>query len=53
MFVATIVVNRWHNNVAFLLGRIKRMDPLKDNLDIYPGMIGSYPNLFIDIHQDA
>jgi len=24
------------------------MDPLKDNLDFIPGMIGSYPNLFID-----
>jgi len=51
--VATLVVNRWHNNVAFLLGEEKRMDPLKDNLEFLPGMIGSYPNLFIDIHQDA
>jgi len=50
--VATLVVNRWHNNVAFLLGEDKRMDPSKDNLEFIPGMIGSYPNLFIDIHQD-
>jgi hypothetical protein len=50
--VATIVVNRWHNNVAFLLGEDKRLDPLKDNMDFVPGMIGSYPNFFFDIHQD-
>ena len=51
-FVATLVVNRWHNNVAFMLGEEKRMNPSKDNIDFIPGMIGSYPNLFFDIHQD-
>ena len=50
--VATLVINRWHNNVAFLLGEDKRLDPLKDDLDFIPGMIGSYPNLFFDIRQD-
>jgi hypothetical protein len=50
--VATLVVNRWHNNVAFLLGEDKRLNPLKDNIEFLPGMIGSYPNLFFDIHQD-
>jgi len=51
-FVATLVVNRWHNNVAFLLGEDKRLNPLKDNMEFIPGMIGSYPNLFFDIHQE-
>jgi hypothetical protein len=50
--VATLVVNRWHNNVAFLLGEDKRMDPAKDNIEFIRGMIGSYPNMFFDIHQD-
>jgi hypothetical protein len=50
--VATLVVNRWHNNVAFLLGEDKRLNPLKDNMEFITGMIGSYPNLFFDIHQD-
>lgn len=50
--VATLVINRWHNNVAFLLGEDKRLNPLKDNIEFLPGMIGSYPNLFFDIHQD-
>ena len=42
--VATLVVNRWHNNVAFMLGEENRLDPLKDNIEFIPGMIGSYPN---------
>ena len=50
--VATLVINRWHNNVAFLLGEDKRLNPLKDNIEFLRGMIGSYPNLFFDIHQD-
>ena len=50
--VATLVVNRWHNNVAFLLGEDKRLNPLKDNIEFIRGMIGSYPNLFFDIDQD-
>ena len=50
--VATLVVNRWHNNVAFMLREEKRLNPEKDNVEIIPGMIGSYPNMFFDIHQD-
>jgi len=50
--VATLVVNRWHNNVAFLLGEDKRLDPSKDSIEFIPGMIGSYPNFFFDIAQD-
>jgi len=50
--VATLVVNRWHKNVSFMLGEENRLDPLKDNIEFIPGMIGSYPNLFFDIHQD-
>jgi hypothetical protein len=51
-FVATIVVNRWHKNVAFMLGEENRLDPLKDNIEFIPGLIGSYPNMFFDIDQD-
>jgi hypothetical protein len=50
--VATIVVNRWHKNVAFMLGEENRLDPLKDSLEFIPGLIGSYPNMFFDVHQD-
>jgi len=51
-FVLTSVVNRWHDNVAFLLGEEDRWDPAKDNVEFVEGMIGSYPNFFFDIQQD-
>lgn len=51
-FVLTSVVNRWHDNVAFLLGEEDRWDPARDSIEFVTGMIGSYPNLFFDIQQD-
>ena len=51
-FVLTSVVNRWHDNVSFLLGEEDRWDPAKDNVEFVSGMIGSYPNFFFDIQQD-
>jgi hypothetical protein len=51
-FVVTSVVNRWHDNVAFLLGEEDRLHPEKDNVEFVSGMIGSYPNFFFDIMQD-
>jgi len=50
--VVTSVVNRWHDNVAFLLGEEDRLDPSKDNVEFVMGMIGSYPNFFFDIKQE-
>jgi hypothetical protein len=50
--VVTGVVNRWHDDIAFLLGEDKRLDPTKDSLEFLPGMVGSYPNMFFDVHQD-
>ena len=51
-FVVTSVVNRWHDNVAFLLGEDDRLNPAKDNVEFVKGMIGSYPNFFFDIKQE-
>ena len=51
-FVVTSVVNRWHDNVAFLLGEDDRLNPAKDNVEFVQGMIGSYPNFFFDIKQE-
>jgi hypothetical protein len=48
----SIVINRWHDNVAFILGEDDRLNPLKDNADIIPGLIGSYPNYFIDVMEE-
>jgi len=50
--VATLVVNRWHDNVAFLIGEDGRLDPKKDKVEFVSGMIGSYPNMFFDMKQE-
>jgi len=48
--VFTIVVNRWHDNVAFLLSEEKRMNNTKDSADFVRGFVGAYPNYFFDMH---
>jgi hypothetical protein len=48
----TIVVNRWHDNVAFLIGEDKRLDPSRDSADFLSGFIGSYPNYFFDVREE-
>jgi hypothetical protein len=48
----SIVVNRWHDNVSFLLGEERRLNPAKDSADIIPGLIGSYPNYFVDVREE-
>ena len=50
--VLSLVVNRWHDNVAFFLGEEDRLNPAKDNVEFVTGMIGSYPNLFFDVKQE-
>ena len=48
----SIVVNRWHDNVAFLFGEDGRLDPAKDSADFIHGLIGSYPNYFFDVREE-
>jgi hypothetical protein len=47
--VASLVVNRWHDNVTYLFGEKKALDSSRDRIDILPGFIGSYPNYFFDV----
>ena len=47
----TLVVNRWHDNVNSLFGEEDRLNPSKDTLDVVEGNIGSYPNVFIVVHE--
>lgn len=49
--VVSIVINRWHNNVAYLFGEGGALDPSRDRADFIQGFIGSYPNYFFDVHQ--
>lgn len=41
--------NRHHSNVAFLLGESYRYQPGLDTLTIYPGVLGSYPNFIFNV----
>lgn len=41
--------NRAHANVAFLLGESSRYQPGLDTLTIYPGVISSYPNFMFNV----
>jgi len=48
----SIVINRWHDSVEYLIGEDKRLDPSKDSADFLPGLIGSYPNYFFDVREE-
>ena len=50
--VLSMIINRWHDNVAFLFKEKSALDPSKDQVDFLVGFHGSYPNYFIDITQD-
>ena len=50
--VATLIINRWHDNVNSLFGEENRRDPGKDTLDIVRGTYGSYPNIFFNVDED-
>lgn len=49
---ASIVINRWHDNVSFLFGEDGRLDTTKDSANFIPGLIGSYPNFFFDVREE-
>jgi hypothetical protein len=50
-YVYSMVVNRWHNNVALLFNEDNRLDPSKDTVDYIEGFVGSYPNYFFEVNQ--
>ena len=47
----SMVINRWHDNVAFMVKEDARLDPSKDSADFIIGLIGSYPNYFFDVQE--
>jgi hypothetical protein len=49
----TLVRNKAHTNVAFLLDEEKRREPLKDTLTAYRGLLGSYPNFMFNVPLDS
>ncbi|MDT9632400.1 fatty acid cis/trans isomerase [Pseudomonas sp. JV449] len=47
--VYSLLRNRAHSNVAFLLGEAYRYQPGLDTLTLYPGVLSSYPNFMFNI----
>ncbi|WP_244507170.1 fatty acid cis/trans isomerase [Pseudomonas panipatensis] len=47
--IYTVLRNRAHSNVAFMLGESLRYQPGLDTLTIYPGVLSSYPNFMFDL----
>ncbi|MFT4584791.1 MAG: hypothetical protein ACI915_003949 [Gammaproteobacteria bacterium] len=47
----SLLRNRRHSNVAFLLGESLRYQEDLDSLTILPELVGSYPNLIFDVDQ--
>lgn len=48
----SIVINRWHDNVAFMNNEEDRLDPSRDSADFIDGLIGCYPNYFFDVREE-
>src|SRR5690554_3757910 len=48
----TMIRNRHHTNVAFLMGEKRRHKPKNDTLTLYPGIIGSYPNFIFSVEAN-
>ncbi|WP_296267636.1 fatty acid cis/trans isomerase [Pseudomonas sp. UBA6562] len=47
--VYSLLRNRAHSNVAFLLGEAYRYQPGLDTLTLYPGVLTSYPNFIFNV----
>ncbi|MFW0753735.1 fatty acid cis/trans isomerase [Pseudomonas sp. H11T01] len=47
--IYSLLRNRAHSNVAFLLGESLRYQPGLDTLTLYPGVLSSYPNFIFNI----
>ena len=50
--VYSLVRNRAHSNVAFMLGESLRYQPGLDTMTLYPGVLSSYPNFMFNIPAD-
>ncbi|WP_298189314.1 fatty acid cis/trans isomerase [uncultured Pseudomonas sp.] len=47
--VYSMLRNRAHTSVAFMLGEELRYQPALDSLTVYPGVLSSYPNFIFNI----
>lgn len=47
--VYTMILNRYHSSVAFLIGDNGRLDKSRDTIHVVKGFLGSYPNIYFDV----
>lgn len=47
--VYSVLRNRAHSNVAFMMGESLRYQPQRDTLTVYPGVLSSYPNFIFSL----
>ncbi|GGD42043.1 9-hexadecenoic acid cis-trans isomerase [Malaciobacter pacificus] len=50
--IYSMVINRWHDNVALMFDEEGRLDAKKDRINFIKGFIGSYPNIFVVVKQN-
>lgn len=50
--IYSLIINKWHDSVAFMFNEEDRLDPNKDRINFIEGFVGSYPNFFVEIKQD-
>jgi len=50
--VYSLLRNRAHSNVAFMLGEERRYQPELDTLTVYPGVLTSYPNFIFNVKAE-
>ncbi|WP_236207001.1 fatty acid cis/trans isomerase [Pseudomonas tohonis] len=50
--VYSVLRNRAHSNVAFMMGEELRYQPGLDTLTIYPGVLTSYPNFMFNLRAE-
>src|SRR5574344_1128810 len=50
--IYSMVVNRWHDNVALMFNEESRLDPTNDDIDFVEGFVSSYPSMFIVLKQN-
>ncbi|BAU73740.1 cis/trans isomerase [Metapseudomonas furukawaii] len=50
--VYSLLRNRAHSNVAFMLGEELRYQPGLDSLTLYPGVLSSYPNFIFNLKAE-
>lgn len=49
--VYTLLSHRAHSNVVTLLNESERLLPEEQVLDVFRGVVGDYPNIFLSVHE--